>query len=174
MPYGDFVSLDRKLLSQDNSTLLVVVCSISPDFPQKTDILPKPYFSPFSSSFIAERSTISFSISDSTSSYQGEYLSMTLIKKGSMLSSNILSENDALSYSIFLNISSYSKFPDKHTINITSHHMNSPITSFDAFPNSYNIHKLSDYIPAHSNFLSLTCDSLPFIPITGIFHPLLT
>ena len=110
----------RNEFNLSNEKLLIIVPKKRNLFLEKTDTLPRPDSLRIDKSPIAERASINFNFRDSTTSYQGEYpYEMTLSKKGSFLTFNILGNKSKVNnfdFVILTNINRDSQVEDEVNI----------------------------------------------------------
>ena len=97
---------------------------------------------------IAERVSVNFQLKESFTSYQGEYpYQMTLLKKSSFLTFDILknsSEINNINFLILTNIFKESKIQDDCNIEFFNPHYRENIKLFKAKRNSYTIKRVDD------------------------------
>ena len=168
---NEFIEIKRSELNVNNNRIIVVVPKKNNNFIKKTNKLLKPDSLRLDRSPIAERVSINFHLKKSFTSYQGEYpYQMTLLKKSSFLTFDILknsSEINNINFLILTNIFKESKIQDYCNIEFFNPHYRENIKLFKAKRNSYTIKRVCDLEKKIGNEkpLFLKSNKFNFIPL---------
>ena len=169
-PY-QFIEIKRNDLKVEDNKMVVAIPKKSKDFKDKISVLPEPDSLRVDNSVVAQRVSLNFSISNSITTYQGEYpLLMSSMQRGSLLSFDTLKDIKYLtkkSFLILMNISQNNNNLEKIKLKIFDPRKKNKFKLIYAFKNSFNIFDIDEYEEFFGKRLTtfLTSETCSFIPM---------